>query len=59
MYYSSTEDYSLNDNFYGETEITYGSDSDSSSSSSSTTTDGPFDDYQNEYVSYCCNQHTR
>lgn len=61
MYYSSTEDYSLDDNFYSETEIkiTSESDSDSSSSSSSTSTGGPFDDFQNEYVSYCCTQHTR
>lgn len=61
-WFSRTEDYSIEDSgFYGEPTIIYGStDDDSSSSSSSTSTGGgPFDDFQNEYVSYCCTQHTR
>lgn len=47
-WFSSTEDYSINDNgFYGEPEITYGSD-DTSSSSSSSSASGAWGDYQHE-----------
>ena len=63
-WFSRTEDYSIEDNsrdFYGEFEITYGSSDDTSSSSSSTSPSGAWDDYQHEreYVSSCCDQHTR
>lgn len=62
---SFTEDYSIEKNdFYGEPKISYDySDetSSSSSSSSSSTSSGGWEDYQHEreYISACCNQHTR
>lgn len=48
-WFSWTEDYSLNLNndFYGEPEITYGSTKDDTSSGSSSTS-GAWDDYQHE-----------
>lgn len=63
-WFSRTEDYSIEDNsrnFYGDPEITYGPSDDTSSSSSSTSASGAWDDYQHEreYVSTCCDQHTR
>ena len=63
-WFSRTEDYSIEDNsrnFYGEPEITYGSSDDTSSSSSSSSVSGAWDDYQHEreYISSCCDQHTR
>lgn len=62
-WFSRTEDYSIEDNnrdFYGDPDITYGSSDDTSSSSSSSSA-SDWDNYQHEreYVSYCCNQHTR
>lgn len=62
-WFSRTEDYSIEDssrNFYGEPEITYGS-SDDTSSSSSSSSSSDWDNYQHEreYISSCCDQHTR
>lgn len=63
-WFSRTEDYSIEDtssDFYDDPEITYGSSDDTSSSSSSSSASGAWDDYQHEreYVSSCCDQHTR
>lgn len=61
-WFSRTEDYSIEDNnrdFYGDSETTYGPSDDTSSSSSSSSASGAWDDYQREYVSSCCDQHTR
>lgn len=62
MWFSRTEDYSIEDNnrdFY-DPEITYGSSDDTSSSSSSSSA-SDWDTYQHEreYFSSCCDQHTR
>jgi len=48
-WFSKEESYSINNDngFYGEPEITYGTDSDSSTSGSSSTS-GAWDDYQHE-----------
>lgn len=47
-WFSRTEDYSLVDNgFYGEPEVTFGSTTDDSDSSSSSTS-GAWDDFQHE-----------
>lgn len=53
-WFSCTEDYSLSDNgFYGDCEITYGSNGDDDTSGSSSTS-GAWDDYQHEreYLSW-------
>lgn len=62
-WFSRTEDYSIEDtnrDFYDDPK-TYGSSDDTSSSSSSSSASGAWDDYQHEreYVSSCCDQHTR
>lgn len=63
-WFSRTEVYSIEDNgrdFYGDPEITSGPSGDTSSSSSSSSASSAWDDYQHEreYVSSCCDQHTR
>lgn len=62
-WFSSTEDYSINDTgFYGEPEITYGTSDDDSSTDSYPSSSGPWDDYQHEreYLGgWIDDQHTR
>ena len=64
-WFSRTEDYSIEDNgrdFYGDLERTYGPSGDTSTSSSSSSASGAWDDdyqHEREYISSCCDQHTR
>lgn len=59
-WFSCTEDYSLNNDFYGEPEITYGPIKDDTSPVSSSTS-GAWDDYQHERecIYSPCNNNSR